>query len=260
MRIGLTILRTAAWLVPGDQRTEWFDEWNAELCYVRSCDEGRTIGFCLGAFRDALCLRRNGPSNARPWLRLQSPAQCLGFLGLMAVACTLFAFRFHPPVGPSLLAMLCLPLMSLPGLFASTSVRLGEYPPNRYGWRWVFFASKIALVLPIVYFGVTGMLAMSPTVAGMAGATMLILYVIAFRWAVADQRHRCPECLRLLDHPTRIGQPSHTLLDWYGTEFVCVKGHGVLHVPDAPTMLFHTQRWLHLDQSWRVWFSRSEMY
>ena len=39
-------------------------------------------------------------------------------------------------------------------------------------------------------------------------------------------------------------------LEWYGTEFACVKGHGLLHVPEIPTVSFRTQRWVHLDRSW----------
>lgn len=258
MRIHLAILRSAAWLVPGEQRTEWFAEWSAELWYVRRSDERQTTSFCLGAFRDAIWLRRNSSPTAQPWLRLQSPAQCLGLLGMVAVACVLFALRYHPPdfpllpIGQSLLAMLVMPLMALPGLLATTSLRLGEYPANRYGWRWVFLASKIALLLPIVFFGG---LALWPIVGGGIGICMAVLYVTAFRWTLADQRQRCPECLRLLEYPTRIGQPSHTFLNWYGTEFVCVEGHGLLHVSETPTMLFPTQRWLRLDRSWSVWFS-----
>jgi hypothetical protein len=74
--------------------------------------------------------------------------------------------------------------------------------------------------------------------------------VAAFRWALIDQRRRCPECLRQLAHPARIGLPSQTFLEWYGTEFVCVKGHGLLHVPEIPTVSFRTQNWMHLDRSW----------
>jgi len=39
------------------------------------------------------------------------------------------------------------------------------------------------------------------------------VYLLAFRWALIDQRQRCPVCLRLLTSPTRIGAPSQTFLD-----------------------------------------------
>ena len=44
------------------------------------------------------------------------------------------------------------------------------------------------------------------------------------------------------------------LLAWYGTELICVKGHGLLHVPEIPTSSYSRQRWLRLDPSWRELF------
>jgi hypothetical protein len=190
----------------------------------------------------------------------ESPARCLGSLALGAAACVLLALRNHPPDfrlplrGP-ILAMLYMAMMALPVLPALTSLRLGELPANRHAWRWAFFAAKIALLLPIVFWGVLD-LASFAGVKVHAGPIHCILIgnVAAFRWALVDQRRRCPECLRLLAHPAHIGQPSQMFLEWYGTEFVCVKGHGLLHVPEIPTVSFRTQTWLHLDRSWRGLF------
>ena len=256
MRIHLAMLRSAAWLVPGEQRAEWLAEWSAELWYVRQSGDRQTTSFCLGSFRDAFWLRRNRPSDAPPVPWLESPSQCLGFLGLLASVCVLLALRHHQPdmklpvTGP-ILAMLYMAMMALPALPALTSLRLGEYPANRNGWRWAFFAGKIALLLPIVFLGVLDLADMIGLKIH-AGPILCILVgnVAAFRWALIDQRRRCPECLRLLAHPARIGMPSQTFLEWYGTEFVCVKGHGLLHVPEIPTASFRTQSWMHLDRSW----------
>ena len=67
------LLRAASLIVPASQRAEWLREWRGELWHVRqSCAplnstrpdsaEGRSqrevTAFCLGAFQDALCLRR----------------------------------------------------------------------------------------------------------------------------------------------------------------------------------------------------------
>jgi hypothetical protein len=271
MRIHLAILWSAAWLVPAEQRAEWLAEWRAELWYVGQGGEQRTAGFCLGSFRDALWLRQNSPPDARGWLRLESPAQCLGFLALMAAAvCVLFSLFFHtgirqppigqplpfgvrqPPIGAQLPLMLMTAVMSLPMLLGIIPLRLGKYPADRFGWRWAFFAAKIALVLPLVFFAA---LSLWPIIRSMSIQCMVIGYVIAFRWAVIDQRRRCPECLRLLQHPAPIGQASQTFLEWYGTEFVCPNGHGLLHVPEIPTVSFRTQSWMHLDRSWSGLFS-----
>ena len=132
MRIDLAILRSAAWLVPSERRAEWFAEWNAELWYVRQDNEEQAIGFCQGAFQDAFWVRRNSQPNAQSRLYLQLPSQCLGFLGLVAAACILFAFRYSPPdcplrpIGQSVLAMLVLASMALPGVTSNNIAAIGR--------------------------------------------------------------------------------------------------------------------------------------
>jgi hypothetical protein len=263
MRIHFAVLRGAACLVPGEQRAEWLAEWRAELWYVRQGGGRQATAFCLGSFRDALWLRRNRPPDAPRPLRLESPARCLGFLGLVAAVCVAVALGhrrpdFALPVEGPILAMVYMAMMSLPVLPASTSLRFGECPANRSGWRWVFLAAKIALLLPIVFLGTLDVAKFFgvPIHAGPLHC-MMVAYAVAFRWALVDQRRRCPECLRLLKHPVPIGQPSQTFLAWYGTEFVCEKGHGLLHVPEIPTVSFRTERWQHLDRSWTSLFSQT---
>ena len=260
MRLHSAMLRTAAWLVPGEQRAEWLAEWNAELWYVRRSCSRQATRFCLGAFRDAFWLRRNRAPDAPrvPWF--ESPARCLGTLGLLAAACLLLALRYYPhgillPLHGSLLAMLYLAAMALPALPAITSLQLGEVPSNRRAWCWVFFAAKIVLLLPIVFFGALDLASMTGLKI-FAGPQHFILIgnAAAFRWALIDQRRRCPECLRTLTRPAHIGRISDTFLEWCGTEFMCVKGHGFLHVPDIPTVSFRTQTWMQLDRSWRGLF------
>jgi hypothetical protein len=69
---------------------------------------------------------------------------------------------------------------------------------------------------------------------------------LSTRWALADQRARCPVCLRRLAHPVRMGNASRILLEWNGTELICTRGHGLLHVPDSPAIWFSKQRWLRM--------------
>lgn len=260
MTIHRAMLRSAAWLVPGGRRAEWLAEWSAELWHVRRTDRRRATGFCLGAFRDALWMRRNCPPEARPAPWLESPARCLGFLGAAAAVCALVALRYQAPGMPLPVrgpvgAMLYMALMTVPIVAATTSLRLGAHTAGHNAWRWFFFAAKLVLVLFIVFSGVLNLAAMVglKVTAGPIHC-ILIGNVIAIRWALIDQRRRCPECLRLLAHPAHIGQPSQTFLEWYGTEFVCVKGHGLLHVPEIPTTSFQTQSWTHLDRSWSELF------
>jgi hypothetical protein len=84
---------------------------------------------------------------------------------------------------------------------------------------------------------------------------LLVSLILALRWALIDQRQRCPVCLRLLSHPTRIGGPAQTFLEWYGTELICAQGHGLLYVPEIPSSCCNTQRWQYLDPSWSSLFS-----
>jgi hypothetical protein len=155
---------------------------------------------------------------------------------------------------------------------ATTPLPLGEYPARaeRLGWdvrgrRWLFLAAKLALILPLVYFAsidlAYGDIAARLHSVGPISAQYLHLassflgLLFAFRWALRDQRGRCPVCLRLLTNPARVGEASRNFLAWNGTELICAGGHGLLHIPEIPTSWFSTQRWLYLDPSWSSLFS-----
>ena len=149
---------------------------------------------------------------------------------------------------------------------ATTSLPLGEYrlSSRKVSWsmklrRWSFLGSKIALLLPIVYFVSLDLAYLRATLDTFASdyiqlVSSFSICLFGLRWALRDQRQRCPVCLGKLSHPARVGQPSRTFLAWNGTELICVGGHGLLHVPEMPTSWFSTQRWLYLDPSWEVLF------
>lgn len=260
--LNLAILRSAALLVPAPQRAAWFAEWSAELWYV---NHGATV-FCLGAFRDSFWLRRNSPAPMAPHkFGLESPFRCVLFLAALAAVSIYFAVSL-PLATPMLrkgyfvLALPFILAISVLVLSATTSLALGEYPPNRHSpfrrirsRRWMFLAIKIILILPIVC---CGSLDLASIVAlGFQPHGMMVGLVLGFRWTLIDQRRRCPVCLRLLSSPTRIGGPSHTFLQWYGTELMCDQGHGLLYVPEIPNSCYSTQRWQYLDPSWSSLFS-----
>jgi hypothetical protein len=148
---------------------------------------------------------------------------------------------YHPLAG--FLLVIAMSGLLLP---ATTSLSLGEYPAKSGLRRWIFLASKLALILVMVYCG-----ALQVAYKGVPVHGLLVGCILAFRWAVVDQRQRCPVCLRLLTNPVRVGQPSQTFLEWYGTEFICSRGHGFLHVPEIATSCYGAQRWLRLHGSWR---------
>jgi hypothetical protein len=59
-----------------------------------------------------------------------------------------------------------------------------------------------------------------------------------------------PVCLRLLANPVRVGEPSRMFLEWHGTELMCLRGHGMLYVPEWPAIWSGRQRCMHLGPSW----------
>ena len=181
--------------------------------------------------------------------------------------CISLAQQAHEPVAIFLFTLL-LACLALP---ATTPLPLGEYPvqnerlpSSRRLGRWLFLATKIALIVPVVYFSsldlaYAGLPLSSPSAQYIQLVSSFFGFLFALRWALQDQRRRCPVCLRLLTNPARVGQASRNFLAWNGTELICSVGHGLLHIPELPTSWFSTQRWLYLDSSWKCLFSDSKL-
>jgi hypothetical protein len=179
--------------------------------------------------------------------------------------CLALAKRTHSSTGIFLFAVI-LAFLALP---ATTSLPLGEYRlgSRKPSWptrlrRWTFLAGKFALLLPIVYLVSIDLAHLRPALdQDTSDYIQLIssfsICLFGLRWALRDQRQRCPVCLGKLTHPARVGQPSRSFLAWNGTELICIGGHGLLHVPEMPTSWFSTQRWLYLDPSWDVLFAQN---
>jgi len=275
----LAILRVAALLVPGQRRAEWLAEWRSELWYAskecrrelvpRSGGRWQITAFCLGSFQDALWLRRNTPRwEERETLHMESPRQCIAFLAALAALGIVGAFLLWLGNGDSLSAadlfhqsLTAFPLFLItpfPLLLGITSLSLGEFPAHsRLGaWRGrlrrgVFLSCKVALVMLMVFCGVL-ILACNgvpfiPAQLQLIG--LLWGYTSALRWALNDQRGRCPVCLHLLTQPVWVGERSRYFLELNCTGQMCPNGHGFLYVPESPTTWFRTQRWLCLDSS-----------
>jgi hypothetical protein len=257
------ILRAASLLAPGEQRAEWLAGWRSELWYIPG--RGSTL-FCLGAFQDALWLRRNSLSPpGRTGIHLESPLTCLALLAILAAASLLLAIQLPAPdtmsrsshlrlrdllegcVGMQLLSSLALP-----------AIRLAMGPAaNRYPLPWrsrlrrgIFLALKIALIQPIMFGGFVVVCTIP-----IANLAFTASWILAFRWVLIDQRRRCPVCLRLLTEPVRIGSASQTFLEWYGVESTCSRGHGLLQISEVPASYSGKPEWLALDDSWKSLFS-----
>jgi hypothetical protein len=254
----VVMLRAAALLVPRAERSEWLAEWKSELWYVQKEDRREAIAFCRGAFSDALWLRHDLVAlDVNSFLHSRSPLRCITMLAVLASAGFCAAryaiwVRGGDPLmkGHPILPHLLLVFYALLVLPVVTSVDFGEYPTSQHthSWsvrRWLFFATKLVFLLSIGAGATLILLAIGA--APILGPIMMMGYVFAFRWALTDQRRRCPVCLHVLINPVRIGQPSCMFLAWHGTELICDKGHGVLPVPETPTSCYGTHRWFDLD-------------
>jgi hypothetical protein len=264
----LAMMRTASLLVPSLLRAEWLAEWHAELWSVWQSDEERNVtAYCMGAFRDALWLRHNGPLGSRAHIifhldvpacpvmfehfphppyglvHVESPGQCLAFLGVLGTLSILLSLVLPIPFFHDIFK----------GYFLAGILLLGAALMARLR-PWTFLAARIFLLLPILVFGTLDLVAIGGPV--LLRLTIPWGWFLAIRWLVQDQRRRCPVCSRLLSNPVRIGGSSRILLEWHGTELVCLQGHGVLHVPERPAIWFSRRRWVTLDSTWRGLFSR----
>lgn len=165
---------------------------------------------------------------------------------------------------PLFVMAVMLAFLALPAI---TSVSLGEYnfSEHRPSWkstvrRWSFLIAKVALLLPIVYFASLDV-AYWNTVSYSVSAqyvqliSSFSLCLFGLRWALLDQRQRCPVCLKRVTNPASVGLAGRTFLAWNGTEMICTSGHTLLHVPGLPTSWFETQRWMYLDTSWKFLFA-----
>jgi len=393
------ILRIASIMVPETSRTDWLAEWRSELWHVRRELHGMNVAaFCLGAFRDAFWLRRNGSNDESDGMALSSPLRCLSLLAALGALCFVAALLLpgarmvlRCALSPRDLVMLSpveagdpsiqnglfdpyptvsrkqfeslkahsagqfaglafyvpaplqvdtpsgkrtlmaarttadlfrllnistgeaspwnLPgiadgwliedeaaLAALPGYtkgfvigrlrydalhnsqfrfirlcdrslvmfwivlvaFAGACVFVAFMPsdssaghPLRIGpRRGLFLAAKALLVLPIVMFGSMDLASVGGSLSPLYFDLVMFASLFALRWINADQRKRCPVCLRLLANPVRIGESSRILLEWHGTELMCLRGHGLLYVPEWPAIWSGQQRWLDLGPSW----------
>jgi hypothetical protein len=255
-----TILRAASILAPGRQRAEWLKEWRSELWYI---PQSRAMLFCLGAFQDALWLRRNnqGPAT-RSGIHLESPFSCLAFLSVLAAAGTYIAIRLLTPgalevrtLPGAYIGLLLFSCLFLPGTLAVWRLPADRQPTPWHSMlrRGIFLALKIALVQPIMLCGLILQIRM-----GQFGVFSILAFyavsILALRWVITDQQRRCPACLCLLTAPIRIGSPSRTFLEWYGTESTCAHGHGLLHISENASSFSRRPQWLSLDKSWSSLF------
>ncbi len=255
------ILRAASLVAPSARRAEWLNEWESELWYVPESDAAT---FCLGAFRDALWVRRNDTGAVkRRGIYLDSPFRCLGLLAAGAALSLFLATRLEtklpfPEVHGATAVRGFADLLPVYLMLAVVGLAMGDRRPAPGSHRlrgWIFLALKILLALPILQC--TMLIAI--VVAPFLSLAFVFENVLLFRWIFTDQRRRCPVCLRSLTQPVQIGNPSQTFLEWYGAESLCSRGHGLLQDPEPLASYAAKPQWLKLDRSWSGLFSGISM-
>jgi hypothetical protein len=278
-------------LAPPDARREWRARWDfrlynlwilverGELTNVASAEVGR---FCRDAFLNAFWLRFSRPA-LRRWLRgpVFPLVCCAGALAVLAVGTNGFSVcrslvemarglgHSPPPMGvydarEDRLFFNIAPI----GLALASGIALiaiGRLSFNRYGWRyWLFLAVKaFSAMLLVILLWIEGGSALRARIPSpmprifVGGIVLALLFVAAFgwtlRWCLADQRRRCPVCLRRLAMPVTVGSWA-SVFDPATTEMLCDEGHGSLAAPDSEAGA--PDRWVALDSSWRGLFDR----
>jgi hypothetical protein len=279
------LIRVASRFAPRHGRLEWRARWTGELRnWQLLVERGELVGedggaLCRRAFADALGERFGGMDFRQivrsPWF---VPAAIVVFAALLcafshgfAVTRSLLAIardiRTRPLTGfgydwrgDRLFAYLAPTLLAL-----ATSIGLlfvGCLSLRVRGWRyWSFLALKVIAVLvllPLVWVeGGAVLRSYIPSKGWRVGSGVLMAFAFvigmgrAIIWTVADQRRRCPSCLRRLILPVTVGSWG-SLFEPATTEMLCEDGHGALALSDAQTT--GQDHWTELDDSWRTLF------
>ncbi len=255
------VIRASSLLVPSMRRSEWLAEWHSELLYV---PQGDALSFAMGSLADAFWIARN---HVREWPAISSLLRsrfiCLPLLSALALLSLLLGARFQAelppsatrggPGSPGLLGLIATYIVLAVGsLLFGGPIHMRATLWFRTPRMWLFLAVKIACLLPVFRCAL-----LMITVVDSPPVTLLLLAgnFALFRWSFSDQERRCPSCLRRLINPVRVGCASATFLDWYGSEFMCARGHGFLQTPEIGASQCERQ-WLKLDDSWSSLFSK----
>jgi MacB-like periplasmic core domain len=168
--------------------------------------------------------------------------------------------RVHSVFGSFALGLVLALVMAVAGL----RLRLPSF--GRQGCaRALFFNCKTGMaLLAVLLAGLEFTRAPSITMIGgtdlatepLSTWLFLIASMGVLSWSIYDQRRRCRVCLRRLGMAAHVGCPGCLLLNWAGTELVCIEGHGMLHVPEMTSSWQDAEQWTTLDESWMELFER----
>lgn len=263
------LLQVVQKIVPLAERKEWSRAWQAELWHLHYRSRMRQqpgvrvmIDFSIGLSRDALWLRTEN------WRRTFTGTATLCLCSLWGLIVIASFLVFAPDLGwhslPFFLcqqfdrSLLAAPLVVFVA-FASTSNRHIQHTSKIKGQFWMrrqaFFFVKVAQVLLLAYLFSIDICQpihrLFPVTADLFQIFCFVLFsLLGLRWALLDQEQRCKQCLHSLGAPSRVGRPSRNLLEWNGTELNCIRGHGLLSVPEMETSWCQSSQWVVLEPDW----------
>jgi len=256
------VLRSVERIVPDAERDDFVRSWHAELFHMLHCIPRRRLGTLrrhvdlpLGVVSDALWLRTHSLRRSLAG----TPTLCIA--SLLAASLFSFAFAVLSYGGPHALgrhlgrqaeqSLVAVPVI----LFVSSAVasfsrvELNSIPHTLHRInRLLFAALKTSLALLFVFLlsvcDSRPFYIPLPHGADFLQILFFVLFaLLAVRWSFLDQEQRCKHCLCSLAVPSRVGRPSHNLLEWTGTEQSCKQGHGRLSVPEIVTSWHQYSRW-----------------
>jgi hypothetical protein len=278
-------IRAASWLVPSRERAAWRARWMGRVDDWRLlADRGEPV-----AHAGPLLLRRAlaeavherfGPIRFPHFARSAVFVPIAIGVALLLIAVVSHGFavtrgivavaqdmRVHPqfpgrydPRGDQVVKFLA-PTM-IAWAVGIAILWMGSRWLRGSGWRyWGVLALKAvgALILVTLIFVEIGTLLRMPIHREgwriVVGLAMTVAFVAAtgraMLWTVADQRQRCPRCLRRLVLPSPVGSWA-SLFEPPVTEFLCEDGHGSMALSDVEAN--GQDRWTRLDESWKAMF------
>ena len=126
---------------------------------------------------------------------------------------------------------------------------------------WVFFALKNGLLTLLVWLlsvdlveGLFERVGVVPVqfVGGVEMWSFVVGLNIALGWSVRDQNARCRLCLTRLRTQILLSPATVPLLDPSGSDLLCDKAHGMLHIPAMQFSSLDSERWIDFDESWQT--------
>jgi hypothetical protein len=276
-------LEAGGWMAARAQRAGWRERWGSRMRSLLILSErGELPGekfaliawLCRAAWVDAFWTRVHKPSlrewSLGPWFLFTCLGSAWVLLAWWSRGFAVARWLVESTVGTHAGRMHPLVPYTVP--IVAAAIAGGVLAVQRplalrgFGWRyWTFFVLKTTLAgawLALLWVEGGAKLRAQIDAEGLriivggivCAAALVIVFCRSIAWCVADQRVRCPVCLRRLAMPVSLGSSS-SVLDPAKTEMLCSAGHGSLSMADSDSG--EGDRWTALDETWRPLFEET---